>query len=308
MKMFASEIKKDTGYWLVRPGINAKCYEDFYRDSCVAIGWDRIGKIDVENHLMSLDELKYLVESEYQDMLRERKSLREYKRKISDIAAKIYRFTYEVKEGDIIITPGDDSVLIGRIVGDVEIVKGKYMSKHESNDEEYIGELNKVRKVIWLKRIEKAKLEPNIKLELRVVHGLSQIINEQVITEINRAIYSFYTYNNVGHSIYKIKNEDAIDFEKYARFISCVYDIYSKVKTENDNLYIKANINSPGPIELFGNFKVVEKITTIMHAVFKSADSNQEAINNNQDIIDELKHRYEDLDYDDYEFPSGGQI
>ena len=58
MKMFASEIKKDTGYWLVRPGINAKCYEDFYRDSCVAIGWVRIGKIDVENHLMSLDELK----------------------------------------------------------------------------------------------------------------------------------------------------------------------------------------------------------------------------------------------------------
>lgn len=308
MKMQATEIKRDTCYWLVRPGINAKCYDDFYKDSCVAIGWDRIGKIDLENHMTSLDELKYLVETKYQDLLSKKTSDREYKRKISDIATKIYRFTYEVKEGDIIITPGEDSVLIGRIVGEVEIVKGKYMSKPESSEEEYIGELNKARKVIWLKRIDKTKLEPNIKLELRVVHGLSLISNEQVITEINRTIYSFYTYNNVGHSIYKIKNEDAIDFERYAKFISCVYDIYSRIKTENDNLYIKANINSPGPIELFGDFRVIESITTIMHIIFKSTDEHREREIHNRVMIEDLQQKYAGLNYDDYEFPSGGQI
>lgn len=308
MMIQATEIKRNTGYWLIRPGVNSKCYEDFYRDNCVAIGWDRIGKIDEREHLTSLDELKYLVELEYYDLLKRKKSEREYKRKISDIATKIYRFTYEVKEGDIVITPGTDSVLIGRVIGDVRIVKGKYMSKPESSEEEYIGELNKVRSVIWLKRIEKTKLEPNVKLELRVVHGISQILNEQVITEINRAIYSFYTYNSVGHSIYKIKSEAAIDFEKYAKFISCVYDIYSRVKTENNNLYIKANINSPGPIELFGDFQVVESITIIMHNIFKSKGIHQENGIPNSKIIEELQQKYEGLNYDDYEFPSGGQV
>lgn len=308
MKIQATEIRRDTRYWLVRPGINARCYEDFYNDSCVAIGWDRIGKIDGEDHLTSLAELKCLVESKYQDLLRKKPSLREYKRKISDIATKIYRFTYEVKEGDIIITPGEDSVLIGRIVGDVEIVQGKYMSNPENVEEEYIGELNKTRKVVWLKKIDKSQLEPNIKLELRVVHGLSEISNEQVITEINRTIYSFYTYNSVGHSIYKIKSEEAIDFAKYAQFISCVNDIYSRVKTNNEALYIRANINSPGPIELFGDFKIIESITTIMHIIFKATHEHRENTTHNSEMIEDLRQKYEGLNCDDYEFPSGGQI
>lgn len=308
MKMRAMEIKQSTRYWLIRPGISAKCYEDFYADNCVAIGWDRIGKIDEDSYLMPLDEVKKIVEIKYQDLLCKKEVQREYKKKISDIAAKIYKFTYEVKEGDIIITPGPDSVLIGRIVGGVEIVNGKYMPKPENSEEKYIGELNKVRKVVWIKKIDKNKLEPNIRLELRVVHGLSEISNEQVITEINRTIYSFYTYNNVGHSIYKIKNEDAIDFEKYAKFISCVHDIYSEIKSENEKLYIKANINSPGPIELFGDYRVVESITAIMHIVFKTDDRHGDLEPKNQVMVDTLRHRYDGLNYDDYEFPSGGQI
>ena len=307
MKLQAMEIERDTKYWLVRPGINGRCYEKFYNDSCVAIGWDRIGKIDDEKHLTSLAELKSIVEVKYQDLLRKKTSLREYKRKISDIATKIYRFTYEVKEGDIIITPGEDSVLIGRIVGGVEIVQGKYMSNSE-NDEEYIGELNKTRKVVWLKKIDKYKLEPNIKLELRVVHGLSQILNEQVITEINRTIYSFYTYNSVGHSIYKIKSEEAIDFTKYAQFISCVNEVYSRVKVNNEALYIRANINSPGPIELFGDLKVIESITKIMHIIFKASDAERENETRNYEMIQDLREKYKGLNYDDYEFPNGGQI
>ena len=306
--MDAMRIGNETNYWLVRPGVSGKCYEDFYKDSCVAIGWDRIGKIDENGHLASLEELKYLVKNKYQDLLSKKTSTREYKRKISDIATKIYRFTYEVKVGDIIITPGDTSVLIGRVVGDVQIVNGKYTSYSNDKEEEYIGELNKARKVVWLKRIEKVKLEPNIKLELRVVHGLSQISNEQVITEINRSIYSFYTYNNVGHSIYKINTEKSIDFERYAKFISCVYDIYSKIKTEEENLYIKANINSPGPIELFGNIQVVEKITSIMNIIFKSQSDDEVLSECDARMIEELKQKHGGENYDDYEFPSGGQV
>ena len=40
------EIQRDTKYWLIRPGVGAKCFEAFYKDNCIAIGWDKIGNIN----------------------------------------------------------------------------------------------------------------------------------------------------------------------------------------------------------------------------------------------------------------------
>lgn len=71
---------------------------------------------------------------------------------------------------------------IGKISGDVYTVKGKYESSDK--DDNGMWELNKARNVKWIEEIEKDKLEPNIKLELRVIHGLFQITREQVITEM----------------------------------------------------------------------------------------------------------------------------
>ena len=306
MKTKPIEIEQNTKYWLVRPGVNSTFFDEFYNDGCIAMGWDRIGKIDEEGHFCTIDELKNLVANRYSDLLAEKDSLKECKRKISDIASKIYKFTYDVQEGDIVITPGENAVLIGRVVGGVEIVTDKYIPEIETDEEKYIGQLNKTRRVEWIKKINKNKLEPNIKLELRVVHGISRISNKQVITEINRTIYNYFTYNNEGHSIYTIKNEEAIDFEKYAKFIACINDIYSNVKTENSKLYIKANINSPGPIELIGQVQIVEKITNIMYCVFKVSDNRIPT--DEQELVAEMRQRYEGITYDDYDFPCGGCI
>ncbi len=306
MKAKPIEIQQETKYWLVRPGVNSLFFDEFYNDGCIAIGWDRIGKIDENGQVYSIDSLKNLVEEKYEDLLSKKDSLREYKRKISDIAFKIFRFTYDVKVGDIVITPGENSVLIGRVTSGVEIVTDRYIPETLSNEEQYIGQLNKMRKVEWIKKIDKSKLEPNIRLELRVIHGISCISNRQVITEINRTIYDYFTYNNEGHSVYTIKNEKAIDFEKYAKFIACINDIYLRTRTDKTQLYIKANINSPGPIELIGKMDIVEKITTIMYCVFKASD--EQIPTENIEIVRELKQQYEGMNYDDYDFPCGGCV
>lgn len=303
-----NEIQRDTKYWLIRPGVGAKCFEDFSRDSCIAIGWDKIKNIESGEDIVSLDGLKELVRVKYQEMLlgRNEKSIN---RKVGDIASKIYKFTYEIKKDDIIITPGDDEVLIGKVVSDVEIVNGLYNTDPTSKEEEMIGELNKVRKVVWLDKIKRDKLEPNIKLELRVVHGISQISNEQVITEINRTIYSMYEYNNVGHSIYRIKNEEAIDFEKYAKFITGIKEIYSICKeNENEKLFIKTNIQSPGPIELIGSMVVIERITLLSRYIFKKEKIDEGVLMPYKEKIESLKKQYDDENYDDYDFPCGGTV
>lgn len=301
------EIQKDTKYWLIRPGVGAKCFEDFYRDNCIAIGWDKIGNINDGTSITSLDSLKELVKYRYSEMLSDGRN--SINRKVGDIASKIYRFTYDVKENDIIITPGDEEVLIGRVVGELEIVKGLYNTQPRSKEEELIGELNKVRKVVWLDRIKREKLEPNIRLELRVVHGISLISNEQVITEINRTIYSIYEYNNVGHSVYRIKNEEEIDFEKYAKFIQGIKEIYSLCRVnEEERLYIKSNIQSPGPIELIGSTDIIVKITAFSKYIFKKEEIDQNMLMPYREQIEQLRNRYDGDDFTDYDFPCGGIV
>lgn len=88
-------ISPEVKYWLVRPGINGLCFDSFKRDSVIAIGWDRIGKIDENEALMSIEKVKHLVSQQYSDLLEKKASQREYRRKVTDIASKIYRFTYE---------------------------------------------------------------------------------------------------------------------------------------------------------------------------------------------------------------------
>lgn len=299
-------IGPEVKYWLVRPGINGLCFDSFKKDSVIAIGWDRIGKIDENESLVSLENVRHLVSQQYSDLLSKKETQREYRRKVSDIASKIYRFTYELKKGDYVICPGDESVLIGMVCGDVRIVNGKYNSSNEIDDE-YIGELNKVRDVKWIKEINKHRLEPNIKLELRVVHGLSQVNNEQVITEINRSIYSLYSYNNKTHSVFRIKNEEEIDFFKYANFIACVNSVYKNVNNENEQLFIKTNINSPGPIEFIGKTqRIVFRCTRIVDIVLNNKSIPDDL--QGERWIEDMQKEYSGYNYDDYEFPSGGQV
>lgn len=305
----AKNIGKDTNYWLIRPGINNICFEQFKRDSVVAIGWDRIGNINSDT-IVELEKIKYIVAHEYADLLQEKKGTRERRRKISDIASKIYRFLYEIKIGDIVICPGNDSVLIGKIQGKVYISDGKYKVSDSKDSDEYIGNLNKVRKVEWINEIKRENLEPNIKLELRVVHGLSQINRMQVISEINRAIYSFYTYNNETHSIYRIKNQEDIEFVKYAKFIECINAVYKRIgetdQISEHNLYIKSNINSPGPIDIFGTPDLVYRITERVEIILKKGNI-ENASESDENWISEMQDKYND-NYDDYVFPSGGSV
>lgn len=68
----AKNIGKDTNYWLIRPGINNICFEQFKRDSVVAIGWDRIGNINSDT-IVELKKIKYIVAHEYEDLLQEKR-------------------------------------------------------------------------------------------------------------------------------------------------------------------------------------------------------------------------------------------
>lgn len=306
------KIKEGTNYWIVRSGVEGKYFNQFYYDNCIALGWDKINNINLIKELKSVETLKNIVKKEYSDELNEINNLKKsnINRKVGDIANKIYKFINELKVGDIIVTPGKDEILIGEVTSDAFLVCNKYNKLSIDKESERIGELNKARSVKWLKRINRDELEPNLRLILRVYHGIAHINNEQVITEINRTIYNFYITNNEGHTIYRINSQESIDFSKYANFINHINGIYELIKDDfkDEKMTIKTNVQSPGPIELIGNSGLVKVILAAANSLFKNNDEGLEELDPRQrKKIKEYKQKNPNThDYDDYEFPSFG--
>lgn len=299
-------IHNETKYWIIRSGVENVFYDDFLHDSCIAMGWDRINDIDRIKQTLDTRVLKELVRVKYPELAQNR-SEASFKRKIGDITMKIYRFINELKIDDIIVTPGSEEVLIGKIVSEPYLVD---TYQKNVSGAELMGALNKARKVEWLKRIKRVDLEPNLRLILGVYHGVAHINSQQVITEINRAIYNFYVEDNKGHSIFRITEEKEVDFEKYAYFIKSTNELY-KILKPNDKirkLTIKTNVQSPGPIELIGEFDLVKKIVLGLRAFLKN-DKN--ALNAMDEESKEKVNQYmaqnsPEYEYEDYDFPSHG--
>lgn len=305
-------IPESTKYWIIRSGIESKYFEEFNKDGSIALGWDRITNIEYIKTVKNIKLLKKMVIQKYPELLSIKKNnrSRSSSRKITDITNKVYNFVRELKFDDIIVTPGKDEVLIGKITGDAYLVSNKYKKPFNSRAEEIIGELNKAREVTWLKRIPRKELEPNLRLILGVYHGIAHINNPQVITEINRSIFSYYVKENKAHSVIKVNTQEEIDFEKYAFFIKNMQIIYQLLKEDfnNDKLFIKTNVQSPGPIEIIGNVGLVSQVILGTRAILKYDNLALEAMDeNSKKIIEVHKRNYKpEFDYDDYEFPNYG--
>ena len=302
-----------TNYWIVRSGVNSMFFDEFNRKEQIALGWNLIDNLDTIKNSFNVEEIKSIVEAKYATLLQQlsKKQETNIKRRVSDISGKIDRFVNKVNVGDIVLTPSKEDVLIGEVLTDTYIVNDLY--KNESDDLEnlIIGDLNKIRDVKWVKKISRDKLEPNLKLILNVNHGIAHIENEQVITEINRCLYNFYIKGNQGHSIFRIKTQDEIDFDKYALFIHHAYGLYNVLKGDytNERLSIKANIQSPGPVEFIGKASLVGEMSIALFSLFKNDDAILQKldIEKQEKIKSYKKQNPVEEELEDYEFPYEGE-
>ncbi|MBY6929900.1 hypothetical protein [Clostridium botulinum] len=304
------KINESTKYWIVRSGVEGRYFDDFYNGKCIALGWDKIHNINQIKKMESVNELKEIVVDKYSGELKTNKDIKNINRKVGDISTKIYKFINELKNGDIIVTPGKDEILIGKVTSEAYFIRDKFNELSHGKEEEVIGELNKARDVEWLKRINRQDLEPNLRLILRVFHGIAHINNQQVITEINRTIYDFYIKRDEGHTVYRIKSQEEIEFNKYANFIYNINGVYNLIKDdfEDSKLTIKTNVQSPGPVELIGSAVLVSTILSAMYFILKN---KRECINGLSNKQKEKLEKFADnnpneYDYEDYDFPSGG--
>lgn len=146
--------------WMVRAGEGANLINNFKEKNYVAIGWNELGDI---GKITSKEELKELIKQH------------ELYRKASQIsiaAGQLYRFVFEFKKGDFVISydPNNRIYLIGEILSD-------YLYDKK------IGDYHKYRKVEWKGSINRDKLSPSTRNTLGAISTIFSI-NENAANEI----------------------------------------------------------------------------------------------------------------------------
>lgn len=130
-KKWVEELKESSQatsrYWTYAPGENAECWEEFYNQKIMAIGWDKLG--DLKKY-----ESKQQIEKALVDIY-------EYESKPSNRALACYEFCNELQIGDYIFAKKGKKEIVGY---------GKVSSNYYFADDR--SDKKHVRKVDWLKK------------------------------------------------------------------------------------------------------------------------------------------------------------
>lgn len=255
-KMGVPILNDDRNYWLVRTN-GGVYFNDFHLNHYIAIGWDEIR----DTNLMVEKNRDDLIEKLKRECKDNENDEHEDKKKISYslIATQLIRFCSEMKKGDIVIIPSENSkyIALGEIQDEEIYIEKLDLEELEKTECPYI----KRRKVKWI--MHQKKEEVDIYL-YRLMNSHHAITNANEYSDfIDRTLYPFYIKENRAHFTLKVnqtKNIPAIDM---VTFISDTLSIIDEFNKENENpldkesVDLRINVNSPGPIELFGNINTI---------------------------------------------------
>jgi restriction system protein len=125
--------------WVVRA--RREIARDVEAKSFLAIGWPEVGDVS------GLDSVH-----EFRDRFRRIYAFSEAR--VANAAGQLYRFVKEMKEGDLVMTPVDESreLIIGRVTG-------KYSYDPHAISADYPN----IRQVTWLKTTSRHALSPKLR-------------------------------------------------------------------------------------------------------------------------------------------------
>lgn len=162
-------------------------------------------------------------------------------------------FINKIKKNDIILLTEPDTrqIIIGKV-----LKNEYYIDKLKSKNliETYIS-----RKIEWLKLLDEDKLDIYLHKVLNSDRKITMI--NKYAHYIDRSIYGFYIKDNIVHMLFQVKRKKNIAAIKLLKFIKDVIktvDIYNEIYNENldkNKIELQINIQSPGPIEFFGNIE-----------------------------------------------------
>lgn len=162
----------DINYWFFRPGKGGEFFNSFYDENSIGIAWDNINDKSI---IQNKKKLKQNVVAKYG----------ESEKNPGNITNKIFKFCNILKKNDIIVMIGSTEIGIGKLIDDdYEIIcdSSKYISSSSSNSNTIPGKVNKIRKIKWIERTKKNKMNAKLLLNISYArHTVSAINKKQTI-------------------------------------------------------------------------------------------------------------------------------
>lgn len=254
----------EENYWLISCGKKQDLQNPFIEKGIIGLGWDKINLKDIINK--NDNELSEKLLEKYEHLEKMYNDFSTFKRYISSVVTKLKRFVCEMKLGDIIVLKdrGSNEIYFGKIISEAE----DYLEEDLFVDE-ITGYCNKIRKIKWLKSVSKDNIGSELKLALSARHAISLIKHEKVKEEVNREVFSYFYRGENLHIVFKVSLNGDISQDNFKEFQDCIHELKEKCisETKAKNIfYIKTNVQSPGPIEFFGDPRIVSYIFGVITA------------------------------------------
>ncbi|WP_195970402.1 hypothetical protein [Clostridium thermobutyricum] len=261
-KLGVEVISNDRNYWLIRSQ-KGKYFEDFKEEGFVGIEWDKVSNLDIINN--EHEVIKREVERQYPKLERP-----------GYVASQILRFYKDIKIGDIVLVPSENSkwIAFGEVEGDMYLYEEEeegFLLDFDNEEEEV---LKKRRNVKWIKTIKRSEMDPYLR---SIIYSHSAIVDlEKYSFFIDRTLSQFYVKNNEAFFTYKINKKENIPYLDMLEFLNNnknLIDFLNKklnLEINNEDIILKINVQSKGPVQLKGAFIKVLIAGLVISAIFGS--------------------------------------
>ena len=264
-------IPNNTKYWFVRAGIHAKYYEDFYLNNYIgaeANGMHLLELYSIPQTLRSapdaiLDRYKQIFQKHDLSLFAEKnknisKETETYKKdkrtattQSTNRANRIFHFVEEMKIGDFIIVPHDNSTkyLIGVVISDCFDSPVNHIDISTADEEENglgydVSDFEFKRRIYWIKELNQ-NLFPDKLSWIRTAHQSIFNITENA-NDLNPYISPFYKYKNTYYMRLGVNSTQKISSADWLNYQVLIKNIIGEKNL--NNIYQKQRVQSPGDI------------------------------------------------------------
>jgi restriction system protein len=240
-------IPNNKKYWLIRTE-SGNYFESFNSFNYVAINYEDITykkvydlKKNSINEKNFKENLKLLVSKTYPE------------RQSGLITNQILKFLYEIKKGDVIIIPSENS----EFVSFGEILNNELLVHSESMFNSSGCNYTKRKAVKWLKTINRKQLDPYLFKTFQAHQAINNITNYASIIE--RSLGDFYKIDNEISLVFNVKKETNIKAKDLLYFGTDLLKLVEDFVDENNldfdtsDIEVKINVNSEGKIQFLSN-------------------------------------------------------
>lgn len=244
-------VDSNTNYWFTRANKGAY-FDSFNVGGYIAIGWNEISFNDLQT--LSPETIKEKILEVYTKT-----------KKPGSAYNQMMKFTSEIKIDDIVIVPSiaPNDLLVGTVTS------APYTETEENIQQETnICPFNKRIKVKWEGIIKNRDIDPSL---FKLVYSGQTITDANAYKKfINRGLYDSYIEDNSMSITFKVREDENVNAFAYNQFLSSILSMAEILKNQdNQDITIRTNVQSQGPLELLGDPEIMANIGMIIEWVFK---------------------------------------